>query len=179
EDARLPDAPIAFGTREREGALVEIDRGARLDAAAGEVSRRGERADRPVRERAVRRVEVERGLCRLFEVVRDRTRILVGVLVGETLRDTEMEIPPLALRQRVVGDVAQEPVPEPPDALAVLLPDEELLVLERRERVLSDVDDALQLVDAEVGARKDGRAPDEPARIRGEMVDARGDDRLP
>ena len=71
-----------------------------------------------------------------------------------------------------------KPVPEPPDALAVLLPDEELLVLERRERVLSDVDDALQLVDAEVGARKDGRAPDEPARIRGEMVDARGDDRL-
>ena len=68
----------------------------------------GEGVDRALGERAVVRVQVERGERRLLQVERDRPREPVGLLsLGQLVRHPQVETLPLALGERVVGHVAE------------------------------------------------------------------------
>ena len=139
-----------------------------------------ERLDGAIGERAVARVQVERRLRRLLEVEPDRPwiphrRPLVPRELG---RYAQVQPLALALRKAVVRDVPHEPVAEPPHPGALLIMDEELLVLQERERTLVRLGDRGQLGDVERGAREDRGLADQLASRRRQVVDARRDDGL-
>jgi hypothetical protein len=108
-------------------------------------------------------------------VVRDGGHVPVS---REPLGEGQVEPDPLALRQRLVGDVADERVTEPPGAGPLRVADEQLLVGEPPEDGLRCARHGAELGDGEGGAREDRRAAEQLPGLGVQVIDAGRDHRL-
>ena len=120
EDPRLAEPPPAFGAGELQRAPVVLLGRLHVRTLARDVAGVRERVDRAFGERAVARVEVERGEGRLLEVERDRARAPGRRLrvAREPVGHQQVQALALALGEALVRDVAHHAVAEAPDARA-------------------------------------------------------------
>jgi hypothetical protein len=98
----------------------------------------------------------------LLQVEGDGPGVSVGARrIGQGIGDDEMQPQPLALRERLVGDVAQDVAAEGPHAGLRKIADEELLPRRLFQQRGVGIDHHRQLRLVEASAREDRRAPDE------------------